>query len=74
MHTHVDALFLATKLDAQESTECRIAFYGHLKRIVEQDADVPVFRRKQREGTVERLENANSVICTGLFKKETDLR
>ncbi|KAH7722035.1 elongation factor Tu GTP binding domain-containing protein [Aphelenchoides avenae] len=72
VHSRVGALFLATKLDAQESTECRIAFYGHVQRNVEHEGELPIFRRKQREGTIERVENANSVICTGLFKKETD--
>jgi len=34
---------------------------------------VEAFKMKQREGTVERVQDANTVIGKGMFKKETDL-
>jgi len=54
---------------------CRIAFYGKLVRSLAPD-EVPklrVFKRKRKEGQVERLHDDHTLICKNLFRPGTDM-
>uniref|UniRef100_A0A914XU60 Uncharacterized protein n=1 Tax=Panagrolaimus superbus TaxID=310955 RepID=A0A914XU60_9BILA len=65
---------LAAKLDSQKPTECRFAFYGRILKNLGSAEEIKRFRRKRREGYIDRIETDNtSIICVGLFKKETNL-
>lgn len=76
----VDSLYIASRLDSDiHQNTCRLAFHGRLIRPINLEQDpgavkrIKVFKMKQREGTVERVQDANTVIGKGMFKKETDL-
>jgi len=76
----VDSLVVGSKLDTDASAAmCRLAFSGRL--VAPLDASNPqqlarlrVFRVKQREGVVERVnKDGCTAVCRGMFKKETDI-
>ena len=54
---------------------CRIAFYGKLVRSLAPDevAKLRVFKRKRKEGQVERLHDDHTLICKNLFRPGTDM-
>uniref|UniRef100_A0A914QX86 Uncharacterized protein n=1 Tax=Panagrolaimus davidi TaxID=227884 RepID=A0A914QX86_9BILA len=64
---------LGAKLDSQKPTECRFAFHGRALKILSSIDEIKRFRRKQREGIIDRIESETAIICVGLFKKETNL-
>jgi len=67
-------MFLAIKLDTQKRNECRLAFHGSILKEGEKElAELPIFRTKERKGAVERVHDTRTLICQGLFKKETDV-
>ena len=75
-----DSLYIASRFDTDiHSNTCRLAFHGRLVRAINLEQDpgavkrVKVFKMKQREGTVERVQDGNTAIGKGMFKKETDL-
>ncbi len=81
--TPVDSVVIGARLDFDvQSPNCRLAFSG---RIVHSflsagtDASngglcqLRVFKWKQRQGSIDRVQDACSVIGKGLFKKETDI-
>ena len=70
------AVGIASHLDAATtSSACRLAFHGlMLRRISKEElAALRVFKRKFKEGSVERVQDATTVICKGLFKPGTDM-
>ena len=75
------ALVIGSKLDTDiHSNICRIAFHGvileaisDLKYTETVLPKVKVFKNKFKEGIVERKADENSVVCRGLFKKETNI-
>ena len=76
----VDSLYIASRFDTDiHQNTCRLAFHGRLIHPINLEQDpgafkrVKAFKMKQREGTVERVQDANTVIGKGMFKKETDL-
>uniref|UniRef100_A0A1I7Z5V7 Tr-type G domain-containing protein n=1 Tax=Steinernema glaseri TaxID=37863 RepID=A0A1I7Z5V7_9BILA len=72
VHTRPGAFFMAAKLDSTEKS-CRFAFHGHIERVLKSRTDEPrIFHRKQRAGVLDRIENDRSIICSQLFKKETN--
>ncbi|CEF64447.1 Selenocysteine-specific elongation factor [Strongyloides ratti] len=69
-----DKLFYMTaKLDIQDTHACRFAFYGNIEKILDTDNDILLYKCKQKEGTVDRIENDNTIICKDMFKKETKI-
>uniref|UniRef100_A0AC34QQD2 Tr-type G domain-containing protein n=1 Tax=Panagrolaimus sp. JU765 TaxID=591449 RepID=A0AC34QQD2_9BILA len=68
-----DQICLAARLDSQKLTECRFAFYGPVLEMGNSFDDLKIkrFHRKQKLGVVDRFYKDDSVICSGLFKKET---
>lgn len=74
IHVRAGAMLLAIKLDTQKRNECRLAFHGSILKTGEKEiAELPVFRTKERRGVVERAHDPRTLICNGLFKKETDI-
>ena len=70
------AVGIASHLDAATtSSSCRLAFHGLMLRSItkEELAALRVFKRKFKEGSVERVQDATTVICKGLFKPGTDM-
>lgn len=76
-----NAIVIGSKLDSDiHANICRLAFHG---RVLEQITDIKyhetllpnikVYKCKSREGVVERKTDDYSVICKGLFKKETNM-
>ncbi|KNC85442.1 hypothetical protein SARC_02392 [Sphaeroforma arctica JP610] len=77
-----DSLYIASRLDADiNSKAVRLAFHGRISSLMaspKYKADtlprLLIYKRKFREGTVDRIVNANSLIGRGLFKKETNIK
>lgn len=75
------SLVIGSKLDTDiHSNICRIAFHGVLLEAITDpkyaEAVLPrvkVFKNKFKQGVVERKTDAYSVVCKGLFKKETNI-
>lgn len=69
------ALLLASRLDLEGTNTCRLALHGRLAAVIPEGglSRLRVFKRKQREGTVERWADSRTAIVRGLFKKETDM-
>ena len=75
------SLVIGAKLDMDiHTTACRLAFHG---RLLEGISDIKyaetvlprlkVYVKKSKEGVVERKGDDYTVICKGLFKKETNI-
>ena len=72
-----DALIIGSRLDFDTATSsCRLALHGRVAALVDPESgpQPKIFKRKQREGTVERWESERSCVGRGMFKKETDIR
>ena len=76
----VDSLYIASRFDTDiHQNTCRLAFHGRLVHPIDLEKEpeavkrIKAFKMKQREGTVERVQDANTAIGKGMFKKETDL-
>ncbi len=75
-----DALLIGSRLDLDTahsaSSTCRLALHGRLAATFESaepPATLKIFKRKQREGAVERWVDERTAIGRGMFKKETDI-
>lgn len=76
-----NALVIGSRLDADiHANTCRLAFHGRLSEaLTDQNyaetvlPAVKVYKEKSREGVVERKVDDYSLVCRGLFKKETNL-
>ncbi|VDN00830.1 unnamed protein product [Thelazia callipaeda] len=66
------SFYIASKLDHQ-GKGCRFVFYGKFLKLLNDDKEIRQYRRKQKVGQIERVENKRSVICSGLFKKEAKI-
>ena len=74
-----DSLLIGSRLDSDiHLNTCRLAFHGHLLEAITDEKyritvlpKLRVFKNKCREGVVERRHDDYTVICRGLFKKET---
>ena len=70
------AVAIGSHLDgASETSSCRLAFHGLMLRAVS-DAELhalKIFKRKVKEGQIERVQDANTVICKALFSPGTDM-
>ena len=70
------AVAIGSHLDgASESSSCRLAFHGLMLRAVS-DTELhalKIFKRKVKEGQIERIQDANTVICKALFSPGTDM-
>ena len=78
----MNALVIGSKLDTDiHLNQCRIAFYGRvLYSFINKEyrsngdlARLKVFKEKSKEGIIERMTDAYTVIGKSLFKKETNL-
>ena len=76
-----ESMFIGSRLDLDTAhaagSTCRLALHGHLAAVFETGDRLPssvrVFKRKRREGTVERWADERTAVCRGMFKKETDI-
>jgi len=72
-----DALLIGARLDADSaSPACRLALHGRLAALLEGPGGASalrLFKRKVREGSVERWADERTAVCRGMFKKETDI-
>ena len=76
-----NSMVIISRLDMDINTPaCRLAFYGKLQYLYtspkynEEDlSDLKIFKFKEREGIVERMNDEYTVIGRELFKKETDI-
>lgn len=61
--------------DSQAATTCRIAFYGRVCKVLptSKDAALRLFKPKEKQGVVDRVNGTNEVIGRGLFKRDTDI-
>lgn len=74
-------LVIGAKLDIDiHTTTCRLAFFGKMLHSVADPhyansflPKLKIFKMKKREGVVERKVDDYSVICRGLFKKESNM-
>lgn len=64
------SFYIASRLDYQ-GRGCRFVFHGAFLKLLDSDRQIRRFRLKKKVGKVERIENKRSLICSGLFKKET---
>uniref|UniRef100_A0A915PTC9 UDP-N-acetylglucosamine 4-epimerase n=1 Tax=Setaria digitata TaxID=48799 RepID=A0A915PTC9_9BILA len=72
IYTKENSFFIASKLDHQ-GKGCRFVFHGRFLKLLDGNKQICRFRRKKKVGKIERIENERSVICSGLFKKETNI-
>lgn len=79
-----NVLLIGSKLDDDQSNKsCRIAFHGNISTTNSALDDksskenflsnLKVYKRKIREGNVQRVVNDHELIVTNLFKKNTDI-
>uniref|UniRef100_A0A0N5AUX1 Tr-type G domain-containing protein n=1 Tax=Syphacia muris TaxID=451379 RepID=A0A0N5AUX1_9BILA len=73
VYGHENTFYITSKLDSQ-AKGCRFIFYGKIVSILESNESIKCFHRKHKVGKVERLENSNSIICSSLFNKGSDVR
>ncbi|KIH66892.1 hypothetical protein ANCDUO_02777 [Ancylostoma duodenale] len=71
VYTRSSSFYIAAKLDHQ-GRGCRFLFYGQLGEPLK-EPKLRRFVRKERVGKAERVENARSIVCNSLFKKETKM-
>ena len=77
-----DALVIGSRLDTDINLKtCRLTFHGRIAiPFLTKDyrdihlAPLKIYKSKQKEGTVERLNDDYNVIVKSLFKKETNLQ
>eukprot|EP01134_Creolimax_fragrantissima_P005262 CFRG5262T1 len=77
-----DSVYIASRLDIDiNSKAVRLAFHGKILYPItsanyktEILPKLRVYKKKFREGTVDRMVNANSIVGKGLFKKETNIQ
>ena len=76
-----NCLVIGSRLDADiHTSSCRLAFHGKLLLPIS-DPKYPqtvlpslkVYKNKKKEGVVERKTDEYTVVCRGLFKKETNM-
>jgi len=72
-----DALLIGARLDMEAtSPACRLALHGRLAAVFGGEAGAAalhLFKRKMREGSVERWADERTAVCRGMFKRETDI-
>jgi len=76
-----NSIVIGSKLDTDiHSNVCRLAFHGHILEAITEPKymetvlpSVKVYKNKSRQGVVERKADEYSVICKGLFKKESNI-
>lgn len=76
------SLVIGSKLDSDiNANVCRIAFHGQLltyytdsKYKENKLSELKIFKIKSREGRIERVTDAHSLIGKDLFKKETNIQ
>lgn len=75
-----DSVVIGARFDVDAAGEaCRLAFYGRLTGSLaeggpQQLRKLQVYKPKERQGLVSRIApDATSAVCSGLFKKETDI-
>lgn len=75
----LDSALIGVKLDTDvHSNSCRIGFHGRIVQTLVQMSpsdlhQLQIYKKKSREGVIERLQDERTAICRGMFKKETDL-
>lgn len=75
-----DSILIASKLDLNiHANTCRLAFWGKIQwhttvNSYHKDQLIywKIYKHKQKEGTVQRLVNAQEIIVQNLFKKESN--
>ena len=70
------AVGIGSHLDAATtSAACRLAFHGVMLKAMstEELRALRIFKRKSKEGQVDRVTDERTVICKGLFKPGTDM-
>ena len=78
----MNLLVIGSKLDTDiQTNNCRIAFHGRVvmpivdhNYLVSTLPQLHIYKKKVREGFVERMIDDNNIVCCGLFKKETDMK
>ncbi len=74
---HHSPIYIASKLDTDIHTHtCRIAFHGNVQHYFIDTTtlgECQLFKRKRREGIVERIADELTIIVHSLFKKQTQL-
>lgn len=68
-----DSLVIASKLDADvNANNCRLVFWGHLLYGSFDLTDLRVFKRKSKQGIVQRVISETEIIVDRMFKKESN--
>lgn len=74
-----DSYIIGSRLDSDvHANICRLAFYGSLVKTfgpnyLKQLEELKIFKWKQKQGFVERKADDYTVVCNGLFKKESNI-
>ena len=72
----IPSVLIGSHLDTDTSTTgCRLAFHGMLLRTItrEEVEKLRIFKRKQKEGQIDRVQDERTVICKNLFNAGTDM-
>lgn len=74
-----DSYIIGSRLDTDvHANICRLAFFGSLIKTFgpnysKQIEELKIYKRKQKQGFVERKADDYTVVCNGLFKKESNI-
>ena len=72
----VPSVLIGSHLDTDQNlATCRLAFHGRLLQSVtkEEVEKLRIFKRKLKEGQIERVQDERTVICKNLFQAGTDV-
>jgi len=68
-----DSIIIGSKIDIDISDKVnRFAFYGKMIEDIKIAPDIKIYKNKQKEGKILRLEDDNKAIVIDLFKKDSN--
>jgi Protein of unknown function (DUF663). len=76
---HEGQTIIGSKLDTDiEANVCRIAFYGKMILGIDGEGnealkDIKIFKRKEKKGVIDRVQDSSTLIIKDLFSKQSDI-
>jgi len=66
---------IGSHLDSEKENSCRLAFHGMMVQSLTQEEteSLKIFKRRSKEGQVDRVQDESTVICKNLFNPGTDM-
>ena len=66
---------IGSHLDVEKENTCRLAFHGMMVHSLTQEETetLKIFKKRSKEGQVDRVQDESTVICKNLFQPGTDM-